>query len=244
MEVRENTAGRLYDILSQAKKMPDNKSIRQMWAEMFNLDYGDVDQILLIIADLIVLARNAKEEVERLVSVDHELYLRPFNNIERVLKITNLDTPWSNMKGTLDDSTMYGLQFCSDTLGRKRGTLKVEEDKITAIQEEIEEITDKVIDLELPDNIKKLIILNLDKIRDALITYRIKGIDGLQIEVERTIGSLYVHQKEIEDAKNEPKVKEAFSKFFLALGKINEIIGLAKNTKEMAIPFIKQLIDM
>ena len=246
MEVRENSAGRLYDLLSQARSISGNKPVRHIWSELFGFDSNDIEQVFIIVADMINLVQAAKEDVSKLHGVNHELYLKPFGRVEGLLKIVNLDIPWDSIKGTLDEATMYGLQICSDALGRQRGTLKVDEDRIAEIQKDIEGLSGRVIALDIPGNIKQLIILNLDNIRKAIITYRIKGVDGLQAEIERAIGSIYLHQDEIKNVQEQPNVKDVIATYFGTLEKINQLIMFAKNITEVAlpyIPYIKQLLD-
>ena len=242
MEVKNNPAGRLYDILREAKKQQASQQTRKVFADLFDVDATDTNQILLIWADLIKLSSEAKKALTNIENIDHSIYLKPFTKLENVLSSINLNQKWENYSNNIDENTMYGLQFCSDTLGRSIGQTSIENEKINEIQKEIEELSEKIIKKNIPPKLKDLILNNLENIRRALIVYRINGIDGLEREFERTIGSLVLHHSEINNIEAEEQDKNPVTDVFELMEKIHKVISIAKSTKELAAPIFALLM--
>jgi hypothetical protein len=241
MEVQNNPAGRLYDILMEAKRKQGGEQTRKVLGDMFGVQATDTSQILLIWADLITLSSEAKEALNNLENIDHEIYLKPFIKLEKVLSTINLNQKWQTYSAEIDENTMYGLQFCSDTLGRSIGYSSIENKQISELQKEIEELAERIINTELPSELKDLIINNLENLRRALVVYRINGIDGLQREFERTVGSLVLHHSEIKNLEIESAGKHPVTDVFELMEKINKVITFAKTTKEIAAPIFALL---
>lgn len=82
MEVKNNPAGRLHDLLRVAQKQPVKEKARNAWANVFDVDPGDTGLLLEMLADLMGLVSDTKTSIERLEDVDHALYLKPFKNCE------------------------------------------------------------------------------------------------------------------------------------------------------------------
>ncbi|AKH68165.1 hypothetical protein IMCC21906_00472 [Spongiibacter sp. IMCC21906] len=91
MEVKNNPAGRLYDLLKAAKKQPPREKVRDVWAKVFDVDPADTALLLTMIADLIILVANTKASIERLENVDNTLYLKPFVKLENLFSQVNLN---------------------------------------------------------------------------------------------------------------------------------------------------------
>ena len=240
MQVKSEPAGRLYDILSAARECNENEKSRDVWAKVFEVDPADTGELLKMLAELIDLVAETKAALGRLEDIDHKVYLRPFKQIEAALSQTNLDANWKPWRNRLDEPTLYGLQFASDKLSRVMGYTEISAEDIVKIHEELDGLTKSVLDSELNEDLKTFLIRNLEGLRQALIAYRIRGVDGLEQEVARNLGSILLHKDQIQAAPDQKPVWDRYSRF---LDSVNKTVSTAKSAKSLLPPVLK-LIGM
>ncbi|MEO9968206.1 MAG: hypothetical protein ABJF11_20610 [Reichenbachiella sp.] len=171
MEVKTEPAGRLFDILSEAKKKPPNTKVRKVWADIFGIEVTDTGTILRMLADLIQLTYKTKSQIQKIENIDHEIYLKPFIKIEAMLSQINLDANWQSWQQQIDEPTIYGLQFCSDRLNREANFTSLKSSEIDQIKKDLEGITNSVSNSHLETSLKILLIRNLESLRQSLIAY-------------------------------------------------------------------------
>lgn len=246
MEVKNNPAGRLHDLLRAAQKQPPKEKARNAWAKVFGVEPSDTGMLLEMLANLIGLVSDTKTSIERLDDVDHALYLKPFKKLETFLSQVNLDAQWEQWQKQLDEPTLYGLQFAADRLSRNTGSTSISEKDIESLQAELEQFVTSVLESDLPQGMKALFLRNLESLRHALLVYRIRGIDGLENELERAVGSLMLNQQHIPPAGDETPPRKFWERFFVVIDRINKAVTLSRGANELAGPTIQvigQFID-
>ena len=58
-----------------------------------------------------------------------------------------------------------------------------------------------MLDASFENELKSVIVENLENIRASLIGYRINGLDGMRHALERSIGSFYLNPKLVSEMK-------------------------------------------
>lgn len=240
-EVKNNPAGRLYDILRQAQGKTEKEPARKVWAEVFGVDSKSTGDLLKMLADLIDLAHDAKNAIERLEGIDHSLYKKPFDRVERCLSKVNLDAPWKACKDELDETTLLGLQFCSDQLGRATGYASVPSPDFQEILADLSDLTVRVGDSTLPSNLRLLLVRNLEDVRASILAYKIKGLEGVEYEVERGLGSLLLRKEEIQLSQASEESRDVWCSYLVLLERLHKVVVVARDTKELVAPFLKVL---
>lgn len=241
MEVKNNPAGRLYDLLRTAQNQPSKESARNAWAKVFGTEPKDTSSLLKMLADLIVLVSQAKSSIERLEDVDHTLYLKPFKRLEDFFSQINLDAQWAHWQNLLDEPTLYGLQFAADRLSRNAGSTSISEKDLDSLRAELESLVTSVLEADLPQTLKTLFLRNLESVRHALLVYRIRGIDGLEEELERTVGALLLNKQLIPPKEDNSSSRKFWEKFFLIIDRINKAVTFGRATGELAGPTIQAI---
>lgn len=241
-DISTNPAGRLHDLLRAAQSKSDKEPARNVWAAVFGVDPKDRGQLLKMLADLIDLVHDTKAALERLDGIDHGLFLRPFKKIETALSRLNLDATWNNWKQHLDEPTLQALQFCSHELGKSVAVGRIDEEELSNILGEVERLSKKVIEIDLPVRLKETLASNLEKTRYAILVYKIRGIDGIEEELERGLGSLFLHRDAIENAQDDEQSKGTLKAFVDILVRLHKIVAFARDTKELVAPTIDRLI--
>lgn len=233
-----NPAGRLFNILFEARRLNQATKAREAWAQLFDVESTDTAAILQIVADLILLTADAKEAVEALDDVDHVIYLKPFARIEQVFATANLETNWKSVRDRLDEPTMVGLQFCADTLSRLHQEAVVEQEELDSLLALVDEAFREVMASSLSAELKKVIMQSLEEIRRAVRTYQIWGLDGLKRALATGVGGIFLNKDDFERNKKQSSVK----RFLSALGKLNQVVILALNTQDLLGPALQTLL--
>jgi len=241
LEVKNNPAGRLHDLLRVAQDQPANEPARKAWAVVFGVDVGDNAALLQMLADLIGLVSETKKSIERIEDVDHLIYLKPFRRIEEFLSQVNLEASWAQWKNQLDEPTLYGLQFAADKLSRVSGCTSIAEEDIDGIREELEQFVTSILQSDLPQGMKALFLRNLEAIRHALLAYRVRGVEGLEDELERAIGSLVLHKEEIPPEGDKSQTRTFWERFFTFVDRINKAVTLTHTANEIAGPMMQNI---
>lgn len=231
MEVQNNPAGRLYDLLEAARQYPSEEKTKTVWANVLGVPENDTATLLKMIADVIDLVRKAKSSIVRLTDIDHKLYLKPFENIESLLCHLNFESHWENWRNHLDDFTLYGLQFGADRLARASEVTPIKDDQLDALRTELDNLIDHVLESHLPPDLKKLFLRNLEALRQAWCTYRIRGIEGLELELERSCGTILLHKDLIRSSPANSAERRAWEGFLKLVDRLNKQVTLAKNVK-------------
>ncbi|WP_404345443.1 hypothetical protein [Vreelandella venusta] len=245
MEVKTDPAGRLHDLLESARKQPESKKARETLGVIFDVESKDTESLLRLLADLIMLSQQTKSRIKSLDDISHDIYLKPFDNIERILSTLNLDASWKPYRDLLNEPTLYGLKFCSDKLSRIDRIETIQKSEIEAIQAKLASLVDEILNSEIDPHVKELLLRNLEGLRQSLIAYRVRGLDGIEREVEASLGSLFVNKSKIEHAAPDGKTGRLLKAYIALLEVTNKTVTAAKNLKELGVTdLVAKLIGM
>ncbi|WP_447795986.1 hypothetical protein [Pseudomonas moraviensis] len=236
MEVKVNPTGRLLDILVNVRAKPDTLSARKVWAAAFDCEPSDTGAILGCLADLIKLLEEAKEATKRFVPGDLTIYLAPFPKIEAMLSRVHLDNTWQPSKVHLDEKTMSGLEFGDHMLTQFYGNNSLSGELIHNFITQLNELLQQCLSSDLPLELKKIFVKNLEALRHALMAYKLSGADGLIDEIDRTAGSLFRYRDDIQAASSEAHTKEFTTKFFDMISKLNDSVQIVQNAAYLVGP--------
>jgi hypothetical protein len=242
IEVQNNPAGRLHQLLADAKQQEPNQSARDAWAKVFATEPGDTEAMLRMLSDLIALVRETEAAILRLDDVDHDLYLKPFKRIRSLLSQVHLDNAWEHWRNQIDETMLVGLRFSADKLSRISGITAIDTDELGDIREQIDLLFNQVTDSELDPALKIALLHNLSALRVAIAAFRIQGVEGLEQEIERSIGSIILRKEQIKAAG--PPEKDAWTAFFGLVERLNKVVTFARNAKALAAPAVLKLAQL
>jgi len=230
----DNPVMRLYRILESARSKSGNISVRYVWAGAFGIEQDDTVSLYLGLAELIKLFDASKRNIEQLEDVNREHYLKPLEVIEGVIKHSNLDQSWDQLKRRLDEVTMLSLQLASNTASARTGRISINEDELSKLQKTIEILIEAVIISNFSSSeLKAAILEHLESIRRAILGYRISGTDGLRRAIEGTLGSLFVHREEIEIERNDKDKKQIIKNILSLIANISQIISVGLDISKL-----------
>lgn len=242
MDVKTEPAGRLIDILEEARAKPETSSVRVVWGEVFGVDAEETGTILKMLAELIQLVSHAKYQIQKLEGVDNELYLYPFRRVEKLLSTINLEASWKHNKGIIDDQTIFGLKFGSDRLNREIKISAIKEKDLELIKTSLTELSDLVQNSDLEIELKRLLVRNLESLRRAIVAYKINGIEGLETELEACVGAVVLNKDKVKRAADAPKGKTILEKYFSCLNFVNKTVSAAQNVEKLSESGLTKLL--
>jgi hypothetical protein len=174
-----NPVARLYLLLEAAHGMDTNWGIGQVWAKVLDIPRKDQSSLLLRLAELVLLADQARLIVEQLDDVNRDSYLPAFDNIRNLVTATNLDQQWGGIRDKwLDPVTIHNLKLAATSASAQADALGMRSEKLQELQSRVEDLQNEVLDTTFPAEFKTALTENLEQMRATIISYRISGLRG------------------------------------------------------------------
>lgn len=231
-----NPAARLYTVLREAKKQPDNKSIKDVWNSVFIVE---TDGLIPLLRNLVILS-NLVDEVEKEIlqlEVNHDVYLKHFPTIREVLSPSNFHESWQVTKRRLAEEVLGSLEFCSERLNALRPEKNLSKEDLEKISKEVKDLFSLVDKAELPEELRCLLLDVVQMLQSALMQYRIRGVSGLRQELFIIMDRLQRHYDDLSVQENNPTVQAVFK----TLGHWDVITSVAVNTSQLLGAVFKAL---
>jgi len=227
-----NPAGRLLEILKRARAGSAPTTIAKGFAQIFDIGSDDFGELFRHLS----LAEEAADQVSTLLKLSgnesfQRTYLECLPRIKRIFNVRHLDANWQqHIKDTLFDSELRDLQYCSDLLSEHFPEELIEADQLMELLKEVEALYDDVWTCDLDDDLKKIVLENLQTIKNAVNDYKIRGADGLQDALATIIGTA---------AMVRPIDTTSGSNTFERLSKVVDMLAKLLNLAKSAKPLLK-----
>lgn len=125
-----NPAGRLYLVLSDAMAFPERTATREIWAGALGIeDPTDTGALLQGVVAFFEQIALGKAEVQRLPAEEfQQLYLAPFEKIEKAFESFSLNVSWEGFKKRIPVTALSELLYCAAKLAESRKSDVIEAD--------------------------------------------------------------------------------------------------------------------
>ena len=179
MEQKNNCAGRVKWILSNALHQDGKKPIKEIWSEvLFDTDEYTPDDF-----EIIKLIETLSNETKLIgvkankLGLPENLYKPYVEKTLKALNITNLNTPWDNFKQFISGDVLVCFAFCTHLIDENE--IEIDEEEINNIHYALKELRE-----ELSKNIEDPLLSNFIENQIAIISkslaeYNIKGSSAL-----------------------------------------------------------------
>ncbi len=235
-----NPAGRLHKILVRAKNRPDQENIRKVWATVLDVEENDVI-VTKAVVELYSLSNEIQSLIKMNVQLNHELYLKSFNRINQSFFPLNLGGSWKSVKGHLTEECLTRLQFCAQELSTFYTEDTLSEKDLKEIIENTEALFESVYVSSLPDGLRLSLLEDVERLRNSIAMYRIKGAKGLKEALQGTIGAVVANQEELkETSEQNPDVIKRLGEL---IDKLDSFTSRALKLKKMLTKPIRYLIE-
>lgn len=247
MPETNNPANRLYSQLEviRSKSKPVNSKIklRAVLAELSGHNATETAKLFLFLVELAALAKQTAEAVQTIQNINHKTYLVPLEKIEKGLLSTNVEVLAKTFSNRiLTDMDMFSLRACADMLSTVYIDTTIPANDINGLQKDVDSLLAEVLKINFPPDLRDFLIDNLEKIRQALLGYKVRGNQGIKEVLESILGATFLRRDQIvEEAKDETK-KKALEKFFALIEKTSKIVALAEKVKSLAGPIVTMLL--
>jgi len=234
-----NPAGRLHKILSDAKSRKDQDKVRAVWASVLYIEQDEV-----IVTKAVVELHSLSNETQSLIKMNnqlnHELYLKSFNQINRAFFPLNLGTNWSSVKPHLTDEALTRLQFCAEELSTFYTEDTLSDEDLAEIIAKTEALFEAVFNSSLPGVLRLSLLEEVERLRNSISMYRIKGAKGLKDALQGTIGAVVANQEELKYAEGQnPDVLQRLGEL---IDKLDSFTARALKLKKMVTKPIWHLL--
>ena len=244
MLVQSNPVSRLVSIIESAGSISPNARLKEVWAKTLGCEPSDTAEVLRLMGELILLAGKAKKAVLDIENIDVNLYVAPFKGVEALLSNMNFDKRWHEVATLVDPQTLMALKFAADLLKREGvGSFELSDTQVDELMTKLDEILDRVLKSSLPTKLKQLFARNLEQLRQTLISLKISGVEGVEQEIDRALGSAFRHTAELKEIASQSEENAAVIKdYFGVLSNINETITFGQNLAMIAAPVTPLLV--
>ncbi len=225
MEKNDNPASRLLKIMYRANELGKglpNAPIQMVWGKIFGIGPKDTLRIYYHLFQLNTLIVEIRSKIEKIVDIDSELYLKHLGHIERMLLSPNLSARWAEMYSRIPGEAFYSLEVCSNTLSKFYKEKEIDEKELKGLRDDVDKLNEKVLSSDsLNEELKILILDQLELIRRAISEYSIRGTAGLKESLTRSIGEIVINNSLFDQNAKESEEGKGFLK---VLGSLNRLI--------------------
>lgn len=226
-----NSANRLNALLTKAIQFPDNGTIVDVWAEIFEINETNVHKKSILVSDRIGCVYRELEIAKALMqstTFSAELYSGAFTKIEHAVSTLILNSSWNNIKQYLDPTTLNALAFCIEILPDEENEISL--DDLNDIKEKVQELHNSLDSSELPPRLYKLIKHHVNLIERAISEYPISGAKAFREVAYTGLGELIEVKEDIQKNKDDPQI----SKLSAIWKKVNEVTDMAIKADSLA----------
>lgn len=238
----DNPVNRLVALLNSALRHSEKTTYRDVWSSVFEIEPTDTPRILYLYGkflDLIAEAKSSSEMyVEQQENVNETIYLEPFKKVEDAFTYFQIDGQWAPTRNHLNPETITALNFIADNLSRSHWTNEIEQEELEKLKDEVDSLINNIWKANIGAELKSFLLESLLEIQRSIIEYRIRGIDGLEEALNRTIGAAIRHSDKIKEAQNDENVK----KWFEIISTLEKLIAFALKTKELIAPIVTHFL--
>lgn len=176
MNEYNNPAKRLFRLIEQVAKKPDQISTAHAWAEVLGLDAqstaNDPHQVQAKL-------KSIREEVDLVgklmaeTSFSPMLYAPYLDKVRKTISVSNIDAGWANYKHpNLQADTLLALQYCSEILPSEPD---ISMEELQSVLDKVNKLRSEIETLALSRSVRDFLLRQLDIIENGIHDYPIKG---------------------------------------------------------------------
>ena len=201
-KLKNNPAGRLLLIIKEGKKLNNlNLTYINAWQKIFNCnDLSETFKRISLVIDLVPkIIENVVKLKELNIINNEELYLQEIKKIPGFF-LFDPKGHWKIFMSHFNNDIMIKLEICSDLLSNHLPEKVIKEDALNNLTKKvndlIKEINDMNLDIELKNQILKLLL----RVKYAIEVYPIAGTEILQETNFLNISELFLKLKNFKDS--------------------------------------------
>jgi gluconate kinase len=239
----DNVIGRLYNLI-YALKQTKGSNAEDTFGKVFSLEENDRVSILTNYAELFKMCNVGINKLEQLKPKRLEKYKDTLSQVSEGLSKIYFSASRNVINNGMDkfndhfsSNLMISLESCADYLSEHSTEEVVEDERILELLKEVYELEEFIVNSKLQSELEKILIYQLNNVRESLLKYKFYGSQGIIDSVATTLGTLILHREKIEDNKDKGTVEHIFK----LVAKINSIFSLKDNSIKLVGEIFKKL---
>lgn len=233
-----NPAQRLLNLLEQGKQINANKTCKEVWCSILNVEPGDTHLLLGRLGKTMALADEIVVELEQLENVNIKRYLAWIPSLETAFSRSPLDQHWNNFITHVDVHVINYLSMTSDLLSARCPQAVLPREQMQEIKDEATILLELIANSDIEASLKKYLLHQINKICLSIDEYAITGATDVINIVEATFGKAILH-KEIAEERHHSDVGKRFWKFMgqtaLAFSVVTGPLSIGVAVKELGL---------
>lgn len=219
-----NPAGRLLNILEEAKKINPQTPSLQGWCHLLNIKQEDGYLLVGRIGKVFGLADEIFTELSKRKNANIKRQNAWVKQFETALTNTQLSGLFGSFSNSVSDSILDYLSMTSEILSMSNPQPVMPQDKLQLIAEQAEELISLIESSDIPKSLQDYMLHQLKKICIAVDEYQITGASDLIDIVEGTIGKFVIHP-ELREASKSNSVSSKFWSFMYNTATVMAIVS-------------------
>ncbi|BCZ49301.1 hypothetical protein psyc5s11_53680 [Clostridium gelidum] len=236
----DNVVGRLYHIIYQLKS-DVSENAEKVFLKVFSLDENNKIGIFTNYTELLKMCTLGISQIEQLQSKNLHKYQLTLNQTMNGLTKINFNTSsgMRDFSNHFDEKLMISLEYCADFLSEHSNEEDIEDEKIQELIEEINVLIEEVLVCNFNDELKKILIYQLNNVRESLFKYKLYGAEGVVNNISTALGTLILNREKANDEESKITIK----KIFEIIGKINTVMSFKNNSENLLSYLCKKIVD-
>ncbi len=202
----------------------------QVFSRVFDAD-GDTYRVCEKLMKIHGLMELVKSDIVNSNSIrDISPFMNAFSMIERLV------VPWGLMDAYQAAVTNYVTSDVRTVLGilkvvnvdKLESEIRIEESDLDILRKEMSEISKKIRDSDIDQELKKILLAGIERVRQAIEMYEIEGVEGIRAGMAYFLGNLFNEKEKIMRSAGAEK-KDVLERLANFIAAVDSVIGKAKN---------------
>lgn len=239
----DNVIGRLYNVI-YALKFTSGSNSEDIFCKVFSIEEDDKASILNNYAELFKMCTLGINRIEQLNPKNLQKHKDTLSKVIDGLSKIYFNAPKHVTNNGMDKFNSYfssdlmlSLEYCADYLSEHSTEEVVDDEKIIELLKEVNELEEFIVSSKLQNELERILIYQLNNVRESLLKYKLYGSQGVIDGVATTLGTLLLNREKFEGSKDKGTVERIFN----VVAKINSIFSFKDNSIKLIGEVFKKL---
>jgi hypothetical protein len=184
-----NPAERLHSLLLTTRKTPDERSAAEVLCGILGVKSIEDPLFCRQYWQLFRLVDEVEAQLMTVQGLDQNRFLSWVRPVRTLLSPAHFHRSWKEIKPYASEVVLQALDFAAYELSRVPQLEEVPTDQLQNLQTETEQLIEDLLNADLDQVVKSILIQQADNIRLAILAYRLRGPIALREALEQSIGT-------------------------------------------------------
>jgi len=190
----KTSAGRLLNIIQEAKSIPVHTKCIDAWAKILNTNKNDMPLLFKRLGSVMALPSQIQKVVLSTEGISNtKPYLNWLTPINNAFIHQNLSANWDTFAKYIDDHTINYLTMTTDMLSLQSPEATINDNELKKLKKDFLDIEKEINELDLDMELKNFMLKRIKDIINAIDEYKFNGIEPLMDSLNITIGQIILN---------------------------------------------------